>query len=274
MKLSLCNEVLRELPFDRQCAYAAAVGYGGLELAPFTLAENPETLTARDAAGIRASLDAEGLACPALHWLLAAPDGLSITTADDGVRARTVDLMRRLVDFAAEVGAGVLVHGSPKQRDLPVGDETAARARALDCFRTAGEAAERTGVLYCIEALSRRETGFVNTVAEAAKLVEEAGSRGLCTMIDTAATARDDGDVVDVLDEFHPRGLIAHVHLNDPNRRAPGEGDLRFAPILAALRRHGYRGWASVEPFVYQPDGPTCAARAAGYLRGIESALQ
>ena len=44
---------------------------------------------------------------------------------------------------------------------------------------------------------------------------------------------------------------------------------LRFAPILAALRRQGYAGIASVEPFVYEPDGPTSAARAIGYLKGL-----
>jgi sugar phosphate isomerase/epimerase len=63
--------------------------------------------------------------------------------------------------------------------------------------------------------------------------------------------------------------VIAHIHLNDPNRRAPGEGLLRVGPIMAALKRQGYAGIASVEPFVYEPDGPACAARARGYLQGL-----
>ena len=29
---------------------------------------------------------------------------------------------------------------------------------------------------------------------------------------------------------------------------------------------------AAIEPFVYQPDGPSCAARAIGYVRGIMQA--
>ena len=40
MKLSLCNEVIRELPFDRQCALAAGLGYRGLEVAPFTFGDD------------------------------------------------------------------------------------------------------------------------------------------------------------------------------------------------------------------------------------------
>ena len=40
MKLSLCNEVIRELPFERQCTLAAKLGYRGLELAPFTFGDD------------------------------------------------------------------------------------------------------------------------------------------------------------------------------------------------------------------------------------------
>ena len=41
MKFALCNEVLQPLPFAQQCALAAALGYDGLEVAPFTLAPDP-----------------------------------------------------------------------------------------------------------------------------------------------------------------------------------------------------------------------------------------
>ena len=67
--------------------------------------------------------------------------------------------------------------------------------------------------------------------------------------------------------------LVGHVQVNDPNRRAPGQGEMRFAPIFAALKRHGYDGTVAVEPFDYVPDGPGAAAYAAGYLRGVREAL-
>jgi len=47
------------------------------------------------------------------------------------------------------------------------------------------------------------------------------------------------------------------------------KGKVAFTPILAALQRNGYAGVAAVEPFKYQPDGPTAAAQALGYLNGI-----
>ena len=93
-------------------------------------------------------------------------------------------------------------------------------------------------------------------------------------MIDCSAAGQAEAEPVDALvRRWLPSGLIAHMHFNDPNRRGPGEGDLAFAPILSALRAGGYTGDASIEPFVYQPDGPTCAARGIGYIRGILETL-
>jgi sugar phosphate isomerase/epimerase len=84
----LCNEVVAELPFERQCALAAALGYDGIELAPFTLdSEAPHLLPAARRAGARRAAADAGLPIASLHWLLVAPAGLSITDADPGVRA-------------------------------------------------------------------------------------------------------------------------------------------------------------------------------------------
>jgi sugar phosphate isomerase/epimerase len=89
-------------------------------------------------------------------------------------------------------------------------------------------------------------------------------------MVDTCAAGLAEAEpVAAVLERWLPTGRVAHVQVNDRNRRAPGQGEDDFAPILAALRRRGYRGWVAVEPFVYEPDGPTTAARAIGYLDGI-----
>lgn len=275
MKLALCNEVLQPLPFARQCEYAAQLGYDGLELAPFTFGEAPHLLDADERAAIRRAAADAGIAVLGLHWLLLAPPGLSITDPDAAVRARTVEVMRRLVDLCADLGGRYLVHGSPGQRQVPPDDtHAAALARAADCWAQAAVAAHGAGVTYCIEPLARTETGLVNTVAEAAAIVDAIGSPALRTMIDCSAASRTEaGSLADLVDRWLPTGRVAHVQVNDANRRGPGEGELRFAPVLAALARNGYDRVVAVEPFLYVPDGPACAARSIGYLRGILEAL-
>ena len=279
LRFSLCNEVLQPMPFGEQCALAARLGYDGLEVAPFTLADNPLDITDGQAGVFRRLAEDHGLAIDGLHWLLVAPPGLSIVSEDAAVRQRTVDVMRRLVELCALLGGRYLVHGSPKQRSVPPGStREPALARATDCFAQAGAAAADAGVVYCIEPLSTRETNLIHTVAEAARIVDEVGSPGLKTMIDCSAAGQmEQAAIPDLLAQWVPTGHVAHVQVNDPNRQGPGQGEMRFAPILdqlLRLQRAGqYRGVVAVEPFDYVPDGPGCAARAIGYLRGIVEGL-
>jgi sugar phosphate isomerase/epimerase len=275
MKISLCNEVLAGLPLEKQCELAAAFGYEGLEIAPFTLSDAPHELTSADAARIRAVVESFGLVVTGLHWLLVRPEGLSLTTPDAGLRERTLRVMERLTGLCAELGGAVLVHGSPKQRQIAASETHAiALSRLQDGLARVARVAAANDVVYCIEPLSTRETQIINTVAEAAEVVRAIDSPYLRTMIDCSAAGQVESEPVPVLiDRWLPTGLIGHVQVNDPNRRGPGQGQMAFAPILAALKRNGYAGAIGVEPFDYWPDGPGAAAFCAGYLRGLREAL-
>ena len=275
MKIALCNEVLQPLPFHEQCRLAAALGYDGLEVAPFTLADDPLRLTdaqAREHARIAAD---QGLVITGLHWLLVAPPGLSLVSGDAVLRGRTAAVMERLVELCAALGGRYLVHGSPRQRAVPEGaTREQAWDRAQEAFARAARRAQACGVTYCLEPLSPRETDFVNTVAEAVRMVEAVGSPAFRTMIDCSAAGQaEQAPVHELMARWMPTGHIAHVQVNDPNRRGPGQGALDFAPILRTLRalqRQGHYGdTIAVEPFDYVPDGAGCAARAIGYLRGV-----
>jgi D-psicose/D-tagatose/L-ribulose 3-epimerase len=275
MRIALCNEVLAGMPLERQCEYAARLGYDGLEIAPFTLSASPEKISGAEAAKIRATVEASGLVVTGLHWLLVKPEGLSLTDPDTAVRARTIEVMIRLTALCAELGGAVLVHGSPKQRQIAPGEtHEVAWARLQDGLAQVASAAAKAGVIYCIEPLSPNETALVNTVAEAAELVRSIDQPGLRTMIDcSAAGLTETCSIPSLIDRWLPTGLIAHVQVNDPNRRGPGQGEMKFAPILTALKRHDYAGTVAVEPFDYLPDGPGVTAFSAGYLRGLLEAL-
>jgi D-psicose/D-tagatose/L-ribulose 3-epimerase len=275
MKISLCNEVLAGMPLEKQCEHAAALGYDGLEIAPFTLSDSPDTLGSADAARIRRVVESFGLVVTGLHWLLVRPDGLSLTDPDAALRARTLQVMERLTGLCAELGGAVLVHGSPRQRQIPDGETHAvALARLQDGLAQVALAARSNGVVYCIEPLSEHETELLNTVAQAAEVVRTIGNPHLRTMIDCSAAGLGESEPVPALiDRWLPTGLIGHVQFNDPNRRGPGQGAMAFAPILTALERNGYAGAIGVEPFDYQPDGPGAAAFCAGYLKGLREAL-
>jgi sugar phosphate isomerase/epimerase len=275
MRISLCNEVVAKLPFAQQCELVAALGYDGLEPAPFTFGDDPTKLSSARIAELRRAAADAGIAITGLHYLMKAPAGLSTTSADAAVRTRSIEVMRAMCGLCAELSGKILVHGSPDQRVLEPGDEANGRKRGIECFAAVADAAAQARVTYCIEPLARNQTAFVNTVEEAAAIVRQVGNPALRTMIDCSAAAQAEAEPVDALiRRWLPTGLIAHMHFNDPNRRGPGEGDLAFGPIIAALRDGGYAGNAAIEPFIYQPDGPTCAARQIGYIRGVMETVQ
>src|SRR5947207_14224393 len=121
MRIALCNEVIASMPFPQQCAYAAKLGYDGLEVAPYTLSEEPHRMGAAQLAAARGAAEDAGISVTGLHWLLLKPAGLSISTRDAGVRRKTIDVMLAMVDECAELGGRYLVHGSPHQRRIDPG---------------------------------------------------------------------------------------------------------------------------------------------------------
>jgi len=276
MRIALCNEVIAPMPFPQQCEYAAKLGYDGLEIAPYTLSEEPHRMGAARIAAARAAAEDAGIAVTGLHWLLIKPAGLSISSKDDGIRQKTIDVMLALIDQCAELGGRYLVHGSPHQRRVDPGEtRAAAMARARDSFAAVAERAQKAGVVYCIEPLSSEQTPLINTLEEAAQLVTEIGNPAVRSMLDCSSAGRMEKEPLGALVErWLPKGTIAHVQVNDRNRRGPGQGEQRFAPLFSALKRCGYGGDVAVEPFDYVPDGPGAAARAIGYIKGILEAIE
>src|SRR5438046_6222772 len=264
------------MPFPAQCAYAAKLGYDGLEIAPYTLSDEPHRLGSAQLAAARAAAADAGIAITGLPWLLVKPAGLSISTRDDAVRRRSIDVMLALIDQCAELGGRYLVDGSPHQRRVEPGEtRAAAMARARDSFAAVAERATKAGVVYCIEPLSSEQTPLINTLDEAARMVDEIGSPSVKSMLDCSSAGRMEKEPLPALvDRWLPKGMIAHVQVNDRNRRGPGQGEQRFAPLLASLKKHRYAGDIAVEPFDYVPDGPAAAARAIGYLRGTIQPLE
>lgn len=275
-RISLCNEVIAHLSFAEQCKLAAALGYDGLEIAPFTLSDNPAGLSIAERIHFRSIAESEGIAITGLHWLLNVPEGLSLTSDDDQVHIKTRDHMESMVDLCAELGGEVIVHGSPKQRALSHAQTPQiARAQATSLLRYIGEKARAAGVTYCIEPLSPIMTDFVTNVDEALSIVNEINNPALATMLDTLAAWGGESEAPeDVVLKYLPSGKLRHIHFNDDNHRAPGQGKRRFSPIVKALIQLDYQGIIGIEPFDYHPDGATAAARAIGYVRGLVEVLE
>ena len=266
MKFAICNETFQGWEWEPTCRYAAKTGYRGIEIAPFTLAEDIRSLDSAARQEIRGVAESNGLEIVGLHWLLVSPKGLSATTADSAVRKETADYLAALADFCGDLGGKIMVLGSPAQRMIPEGEsrETAAD-RFLETIRPALDRAADRGITLCLEPLPEPDTNFLLTLREARELIEKLGHPAAKTIFDVKSACSEGIPLPDLIREFAP--LIAHVHANDSNRRGPGFGSVDFRPILSTLSDVGYDGYVSVEVFDYSPDPETIATESLRNLR-------
>src|SRR5256885_10017710 len=237
---AICNEAFEKSAFADACRAIRKVGYEGIEIAPFTMAENPATIPPSKRDEYRSIMDAEGLRFAGLHWLMVSPKGLHVTTPDAALRKRSWQHIRALIDLCADLGSGgVMVFGSPAQR-ASTGGSTPLEAtrRYVDGLASVAPHALERGVTVLVEALPRGQCDVVLTLEEAAGIVREIGSPAIQTMFDTH----------NAVDEMEPHAalvekyfnVIRHVHVNEMDGGHPGTGFYDFRPVLHTLRRRGY----------------------------------
>jgi len=272
-RLAICNELFQQLPLPEICQQVRALGYHGLEIAPFTLVDDPASLNPDERRHLRETLANHKLDFVGFHWLLAAPPGLHATARDERVRKRTWDYVDSLIDLCADLAdprsstKSVMVFGSPKQRSTEAGMSPREAVDVLTHgLAHAAPHAESRGVTILIEALSPDQTDVVTCLADAVAIVKQIRSAAIQTMFDTHNAKYETEPHVELLRKYAP--YIHHVHVNEMDGREPGAGDYDFKTLLATLDELHYPGWLSVEAFDLSRDAREVAARAIHSLKG------
>src|SRR5215217_7861247 len=184
---AICNEAFKDYDFRDACRVIRAIGYTGIEIAPFTLADDPLDISREQRIEYRRIMSGEGLTFVGLHWLMVSPKQFHVTTSDESLRERSWDYVGNLVDLCADLGpGGVMVFGSPKQRAAMDGvTREEATKRWIDGLAHVAPHAESRGVTILIEALPSSQCNVVTTLEEAVKYVRQIGSPAIQTMFDS-----------------------------------------------------------------------------------------
>ena len=270
--LSVCNELYERGDFRESCRSIKRAGWDGIEIAPFTLMQNATQLPPEQRRQTRDIIGDEGLEFVGLHWLTVGPPGLHVTTPDDAKRARSWDYIRGLADLCADLrpadqtSGGVLVFGSPAQRRT-TDDATREEAtkRFIDGVASVIPQLEANGVTLLIEALPIDQCDVVQTLDEAASIVDQLASPNVQTMFDSH----------NAVDEFEPHQVlvarhwnkIRHIHVNELDGSHPRpDGGYDFKPVLQAAKDRNYAGWVSMEVFDFAPGAEHIVTESMAYL--------
>ena len=258
MKFGICNEMFVNRPVREVIEYVATLGFDGVELAPFTLSDDLESYPVSEQKAVARCAADNGIEILGLHWLLASPKGLHMTTPDAAVRGRTQDFFRKLIEIGVNTGGKILTLGSPYQRNYAEGESRdSAAERTVEFFKGLTGDLEASGVKLGLEPLEPEFTNFMTRTAETCGIAYAVGSENVGVTLDTHflrwETKTYGGTFAGMLELAGSR--LVHLHIQDDNYLAPGTGAADFSDYVAAVKSFGWEGYISFETLNVTEEG-------------------
>ena len=241
------------------CGKAAALGFDAIEIFP-------PSAGSVDIAELQGLLDHHGLKVAAIGtgagWVV---HQLSLTSPDAKVRHDAREFIAAIIELAGGFGAPAILGSMQGRVESGVAREQAVAwlGEALDSL---GELAAAHGVPFLYEPLNRYETNLFNRQQDAADWLSTLKTQNVRLLCDLFHMAIEEADPAVTLRACGP--LVGHVHFADSNRRAIGMGHTAIAPIVAALRDIGYKGYLSAE-IVPLPDSDAAAKQTIESFREL-----
>ncbi len=188
------------------------------------------------------ALDAAPLRAESFNVLIP-PQLPMVGPAADPAALRTY--LRRAFSRMARIGGEVAVLGSGGARRIP--DEMP-RSDALDqladTLRLAADEAGQAGIELALEHLNQGESNVFTSLEECRSFIVERNIAGLRVLADLHHLELEHEPLQSVI---VAAPLLAHVHVADGGRRAPGQGGYDYAGFMTVLHTAGYDRRISAE---------------------------
>jgi len=279
IKLAFSTNGYTRFDLAEACRRIAGHGYTAVEVLADVPHAYPGQFAQADAGALKRLLDQLGLTVSNVngntmfgHWTDAPPEPFfepSLVSERAGLRAVRLDGILKTLDIAAWLGAGnvSITTGKPLGSMSPEACEpilTEALKRVLD-------RADGLGINVGIEC----EPGLlVETTDELLGWIDRMDSPRLGANLDIGHAVVGGESPVEAIRSL--RGRIWNLHVEDIRgrkhyHRIPGDGDIDFAAIAAALADVGYDRWATVELYTQAADPDRAARESLDVLRPVFS---
>lgn len=239
---SFCQKLEVAVPTLRR------IGFGGIELL-LRSADDIELLE------LERLMSKYELKVSAVGTGLATLDGLYLGSQDESMRLMAVERVKGFCKLAERLDCGVVI-GSIKGGVSP-------RPSLSSFARSMKELGEARLI---IEPLNRYESAILNTAYQTLEFAHDNDLQGLGILLDTFHMNIEERSMEEAARNVGNR--LAHVHVADSNRMAPGYGHIDFRGFFQALRDIEYDGYVSAE-ILQEPTPEVALRKSMDFLKTI-----
>jgi sugar phosphate isomerase/epimerase len=192
----------------------------------------------------------------------------TLISPDEAQRQPRIDFLKRAIDAAAVLDSDCVSLWSGARRDDA--SEEAVLERLTDSLRLVLRHATDSGVQLGFEPAPGM---FIDTLRSFHRLLQWIDTPHLQLTLDVGHMwCQGELPIADYIARWAQR--IVNVHIEDMRAGIHehlmfGDGEMRFAPIIEALARTGYRGGLHVELNRHSHEAPMAARKAYDFLRPL-----
>ncbi len=275
MQLSFSTNAYTRFPLEHALRDIRAAGYEWVEILADVPHAYPAAIDAAGVASVRRTLDELGLRvanincnCSFGYWKHAPPEPYfepSLISPDARFRSDRMDLIRRAIDFAAEVESPAVSITSGRM--LAWVDPTHAAKLLAENLAMILDYADARNIDVGIEL----EPGlFLEYVPELVDWIARLGHRRLGANLDIGHSQVLGEDIAESVRMLG--GRIWNLHVEDiPGRKhyhmIPGQGTLDWPALFRALREVGYRRSVTVELYTHTAEPGVAARESYRFLK-------
>lgn len=246
MKLAVSNIAWTK---DEEAAVAGLLrdlGVKYIEVAPTKQWQDPTEASDDEVAAYKKFWEAYGLEIVAFQSMLFPRPDLKIFESADN-RSETLEYLQKFTSLAGQLGARVMVFGSPKNRQKGEMPESEAEAIAAKFFGALGDKAQSEKVLFCIEPNpADYACDFVTNARQGIDFVDRVKNSGFQLHLDIAGMTLAGDDIATSIEQAAP--VLKHFHISSPMLgQVEDRNDVKHREAAKALRNINYDRFVSIE---------------------------